>query len=57
MDGTPFGDGYADGLYGRSNWAHPYPEGRAHEKYLAGVAIGQQDHNAGALDPAEQVSP
>ena len=54
--GTPFGDGYNDGLNARSEWAHLHTEGRALEKYLEGLAVGAQDRAAGALEPMERVS-
>jgi hypothetical protein len=53
----PFADGYSDGLHGRNDWAHLHTEGRALAKYLDGKACGEQDRNAGALDPVELVSP
>lgn len=55
--GTAFGDGYLDGLHNRDTSAHLHTEGRALEKYLAGVACGHQDRTDGALDPAERYAP
>lgn len=53
----PFFDGYADGLYGTEDHAHLHTEGRALAKYLDGRRCGEVDRNAGALEPAEVVSP
>lgn len=49
--GSPFADGYADGLYGRDDHAHLWPEGRSRTKYDDGVACGRQDRADGALEP------
>jgi hypothetical protein len=54
--GTPFGDGYDDGLHARREWAHLHTEGRAAVKYREGLAVGAQDRAAGALEPVERVS-
>lgn len=54
--GTPFGDGYADGLYGKTDHAYLYPEGRAREKYVDGVRIGAEEREAGALEPVEALT-
>jgi hypothetical protein len=53
----PFMDGYLDGLRDTDHWSHLYPHGRAHRKYLDGMACGRTDRDAGALEPVEQVSP
>jgi hypothetical protein len=54
--GTPFGDGFNDGLHARSEYAHLHTEGRALEKYLDGVALGAKDRADGALEPAEPLA-
>lgn len=51
VTGSPFADGYADGLYGRTDFAHLYPDGRPAEKYADGVNCGRQDRADGALEP------
>lgn len=53
MSGSPFLDGYADGLRGRDDHAHLWPAGRELAKYLEGRACGAADRAAGALEPAE----
>lgn len=56
MNVSPFFDGYSDGLHDRPDHAHLHTEGRAAEKYAAGVECGRVDREAGALEPAERLS-
>jgi ribosome modulation factor len=57
MNPSPFQAGYADGLHDRGDQAAEWPEGRQRDKYSDGHRIGVEDRVAGALEPAERVSP
>lgn len=54
--GSPFSDGYQDGLLDRSEFEYLYPTGRARQKYLDGVRCGEDDRTAGALEPIEPLT-
>jgi ribosome modulation factor len=53
---SPFTDGYSDGLWNRPSEAHRYDAGRERAKYEDGYRVGDEDRNAGALEPAERLS-